>query len=105
MLIERSGERYRLTLNPNADPTVEVPGNFHQALADRLRTVIGESGPVDIFFDLQQIPAISSRQLGLMLALKKALRGRCEKIRVSGVRENVRRLLEITQTLQFFELG
>lgn len=105
MSIERAGDAFRLTLNPAPMPTDELPNDFQQSFAERLASVIGTQGPVEVYLDLQQIPAISSRQLGLMLSLKKALKGRCELVKVRGVRENVRRLLEITHTLQFFELG
>lgn len=105
MTIERVGDEFRLTLNAAPPITTDNPDDFQQSFAVRLTSVIGEQGPVDVYLDLQQIPAISSRQLGLMLSLKKALKGRCERVKVRGVRENVRRLLEITHTLQFFEVG
>lgn len=103
--IEPAGARWRLTLKPILDLAEETPRDFHVTLRARLDAVLGDSAPIDIFLDLQEVPAISSRQLGLMLSLKKALAGRCDKVRVTGVRENVMRLLGITHTLQFFEIG
>jgi anti-anti-sigma regulatory factor len=55
--------------------------------------------------DLQELPAISSRQLGLMLALQKALADRHDKLCITGLSTGVRRLLNLTRTAQFFDIG
>jgi len=55
--------------------------------------------------DLQGLPAISSRHLGLMLALQKALAGHYQRLPMTGISDGVRRLLNLTRTAQFFEIS
>ena len=51
---------------------------------------------------LEGIPAVSSRQLGSLLAIYRAI-GSNDKITVRGVRRNVRELFSMTKMEQFFD--
>lgn len=92
------------TLAAPANLTLSIPPDYDRVILGMLNDVApsGEIRPARM--DLQNLPAISSRQLGLMLALFKALRSRHERLRLTGVHENVRKLLEMTKITQFFEL-
>ena len=83
---------------------LELPPDYERFLVERLRPLLdpGKSPAVEI--DLENLPGISSRQLGLMLALQKALADHYEKLCVTGLSDGVRRLLNLTRTEQFFEI-
>jgi anti-anti-sigma factor len=99
--VEREAAAYRFTIANPAEMSLELPADYDEFLATRLSDVMQDQ---DAHFelDLRGLPAISSRQLGLMLALQKALRGRCERLTLCGVSEGVRRLLGMTRTDRFF---
>lgn len=80
-----------------------LPPSYELRLTDELRDVIDK--PTDVVLDLAGVSAVNSRQLGVMLALHRALRPRCPRLRLRNVHENIRRLLEISRTKQFFEFG
>jgi len=83
--------------------TLELPPDYERFLEEHLEDIAGrEVSRVE--FDLQGLPAISSRQLGLMLALQKTLRSRFGTLPLRGVSDGVRRLLALTQTARFFQI-
>ena len=55
-----------------------------------------------VVIDLEGLPAISSKQLGAMLAVRTAC-GLDRRIRIINLRPNVRELLHITKLGDFFE--
>jgi hypothetical protein len=55
-----------------------------------------------IVIDLEDLPAISSKQLGAMLAVKQAC-GEGRRIQVINLRPNVRELLSVTRLGDFFD--
>jgi hypothetical protein len=97
-------DHWRFTLTSPTEMTLELPPDYEDFLRQKLRTFAEPSSPPMIEMDLQDLPAISSRHLGLMLALQKALSGHCERLRITGVSMGVRRLLGLTRTNQFFEI-
>lgn len=103
--LSRDDDGCCFTLSAPAQLTLNIPTDYDRVIADMLRDVApsGQSKPARL--DLQNLPALSSRQLGLMLALHKALRSRHERLRLTGVHDNVKKLLEITKTIQFFDLA
>lgn len=104
LTMAREGNHYCFTLTPTAQPVLELPPDLEQDLSARLAELLPPGANVSVVFDLQNLPAISSRQLGLMLALRKVLCERSPRLTVSGASDGVRRLLQTTRTDQFFEL-
>jgi anti-anti-sigma regulatory factor len=80
-----------------------LPPNFELKLGPEVRAQVDQAAEVAL--DLEQTPAIGSRQLGVMLALHRALRHRFSKLKLLNAHQNVRRLLELSRTSQFFELS
>ena len=105
LTLTQERDRWRFTLTTPGEIMLELPSDYERFLTERLRPLLGPAAPPAIEMDLQGLPGISSRQLGLMLALQKSLADRCEKLCVTGLSEGVRRLLNLTRTEQFFEIG
>ena len=99
----QDGERWRFTLTSPEEMTLELPPDYEHFLSERLKPVLGARAEPRVVMDLQGLPAISSRQLGLMLALHKALSKRVDRLPITGISDGVRRLLDLTRTAQFFE--
>ena len=97
------GSVWRFTLGQPSDVTLEVPPDYDQRLTEALGSVIDANDTSPAVIDLEGVPAISSRQLGLMLALRRTLYRRGEALRIIGLSDGVRRLLELTRTEQFFQ--
>lgn len=89
-----------------SDPTqmvLEVPSTLELDLHDLRDANRSEFDSRDIVFDLQDVPAISSRQLGVLLAVRHAMAGD-RRLPLRGTQERVRRLLDMTRMEQFFEI-
>lgn|GEM_PF-5742907 len=97
-------DAWRFTLAAPEQVLLEIPTGYDVTLSENLRDLLAAKQKKPAVFDLQQLPAISSRHLGLMLALRKALHGYCEPLKVIGISETVRGIFEVTHTAQFFEL-
>jgi anti-anti-sigma factor len=95
---------WRFTLTAPTEMTLELPPDYEHFLHEKLEPFLRSSEQLKIEMDLQDLPAISSRHLGLMLALQKALVGQCDRLRITGVSPGVRRLLSLTRTNQFFDI-
>ena len=95
---------WRFTIAAPTEMTLDLPPDYEDFLRQKLEAFLQSSEQPTIEIDLQDLPAISSRHLGLMLALQKALTRRCERLRVTGVSPGVRRLLGLTRTDQFFDI-
>jgi len=77
---------------PNLEGMIASLVDSRPGLLDKRRTCV----------DLENLPAISSKQLGAMLAVRKAC-GANRKIPLLNIRPNVRELLHITKLSDFFE--
>ncbi|MBI5863692.1 MAG: STAS domain-containing protein [Planctomycetes bacterium] len=103
--IAPAGDGWRITLPSSEELEPEMPPNLEQTLAAGFSQCFGQRDPVSVAIDLSGLLAISSHQLGLMIAVQKTLRARLGRVKVTGASENVKRLLELTNTAQFFELA
>lgn len=104
LAVQRDGQRVCLSFVESEAILAELPPELDTYLEQRLGELLETSARPDVVFDLHNAPGISSRQLGVLLALHKTLRPRVSRLPLTGVSENVRRLLEMTRTAQFFEL-
>ena len=102
--IREHGDGWRVTLSTPDEVMLEIPSNFERALAKKLATMFPAKDKPTITMDLEQRLVLSSRQLGLMLALRKALTEYDTPLHLSGISNGVRELLDMTKTVQFFKL-
>lgn len=105
LTLTQEGDRWRFTLTTPSEMMLELPSDYEQFLSERLEPLLRAAELPPIEMDLRGLPAISSRQLGLMLALQRALADRCKKLCVTGLSDGVRRLLNLTRTEQFFKIS
>ena len=83
------------------DPTVNPPPDPEEAFRREMQPG-GRLAGKQLVISLEDTPAMSSRQLGSLLAIHRAWGGR-GKLTVRGVRPNVRELFDMTKMGQFFE--
>ncbi|MBW7906837.1 MAG: STAS domain-containing protein [Phycisphaerae bacterium] len=80
-----------------------LPPSFELRLGPELQALVDRGA--EVVLDMENIAGVGSRQLGVMLALYRALRSRHPRLRLLNAHENVRRLLALSRTSQFFEIG
>ncbi len=79
----------------------EYPPNLEGMIGSVLKTRPGLLDEREVVIDLADLPAISSKQLGAMLAVRTAC-GLERTIRVTNLRPNVKELLHVTKLEDFF---
>jgi anti-anti-sigma regulatory factor len=82
---------------------LEIPPTLESDLARSLHERCAELKGKTLVFDLAGLPAVNSRQLGMVLTVRKA----CEAggpFQLRGVSPGVRRVLELTRMLGFFDI-
>ena len=89
------------------DPaSLENGYEYPATLETLLRQLVGEHaemfGDREVLIDLENLPAISSKQLGAMLAVRKTCAPN-QKVRVMNLRPNVSELLRVTKLEDFFD--
>lgn len=80
-----------------------LPPSFELRLGHELQALVDRGA--EVVLDMQNVAGVGSRQLGVMLALYRVLRSRHPRLRLLNAHENVRRLLELSRTAQFFEIA
>ena len=80
----------------------EYPPDLERVISGLLETRPGLLEKRRLVIDLEELPAISSKQLGAMLAVRKAC-DVTDPIRLLNLRPNVRELLHITRLGDFFD--
>lgn len=98
------GDRWRFTLTTPNEISLELPPDYEEYLHAKLDPLLQAPGTPEIEMSLEGLPALSSRQLGLMLALQKTLARHSSRLHVTGVSKGVHHLLNVTRTAQFFDL-
>lgn len=100
--IDEAQVRFRF-VNPKA-MTLEIPISLEEETADYLAEHRAAVTGKQFVINLQDLPAVSSRQLGIMLTIRKI----CDPIgpvRLENVSEGVRYLLNLTRMSQYFNLS
>lgn len=92
---------FRLT-NPT-EMTMELPPDYEEFLRKKLRRHLPGDKPESLAMNLEEMPAISSRHLGLLLSLQKVVSEHALKLTLRGISPSVRRLLRLTRTEKFFD--
>ncbi len=83
--------------------TLEVPVSLEEELAHHLAAHEAEIAGKRLVIDLEGLPAVSSRQLGIMLTIRKT----CQPYGTTdleSVSDGVRYLLDLTRMAQYFSL-
>jgi hypothetical protein len=83
---------------------LEVPPLLADELRAFLHTHPQALGSRATVFDLADVPAISSRQLGVMLTVRQIVTSQ-DRLAVRHASDGVRRLLTMTKMEQFFEFA
>ncbi len=104
LTLEREGTCLVFTLRPQEDILIQLPHDYEARLAENLANILSDPGDLSIVVDLQGIPAVSSRQLGSLIALGKVLRPRFGQVPLKNVSTSVRHLLEMTRIDHLFAL-
>lgn len=100
----KEGNKLRFSLKQPEELIVELPPDYETFLSKQLGEILADETQPEAEIDLGTLTAISSRQLGSLIALQKILRPQVGRIRLTGVSPAVRHLLELTRTDQLFEL-
>ena len=95
---------WRVTLTSPDDVMLELPNKYEQFVGTKFAELLAGSDKPRFVMDLKDRVVISSRQLGLILAIRKALAEQSAPLRLTGLSRGVRRLLDTTSTAQFFEI-
>lgn len=99
--VAREGDRWHIKLIVGPELTPDIPGDYDLHLAQKFSELLSARKP-EVQVDLGAHPAISSRQLGVLIALQRALRPKIGLLPLSNVGPAVLRLLDVTRTGQFF---
>ena len=102
--LQRTGDHLRFVLSPQPDILAELPRDYEQLLNTRLTNILAEPQPLTAEVHLHDLAGISSRQLGSLIALQKVLRHRFGRMPITGLSDNVRRVLSMTHVAELFEL-
>jgi anti-anti-sigma regulatory factor len=105
LALHREGDHLRFAIRPQDEIMAQLPEDYEDILADRLSELLADEGGWTVELDLRDVPGLSSRQLGSLIALGKVLRPRFGAIPVTHVSPPVRHLLELTRTDQLFRMG
>jgi anti-anti-sigma regulatory factor len=105
LALQREGHELEFTLRTQQDILAQLPDEYERLLAERLAGTLAEQAPLTARINLQNLSAVSSRQLGSLIALGKVLRPRFGKVLVVGVSPGIRHLLQMTRTDQFFTVA
>ena len=100
----REGNHLRFVFVQQKEILPELPGDYEELLNERLRLLLAEPAALTAEIDLQDLPGVSSRQLGSLIALQKVLRPRFGRIAITGLSAPVRHSLELTHVDQLFDL-
>jgi anti-anti-sigma regulatory factor len=104
LTLTQQGNRWCFTITAPAEIMLELPRDYEHFLSKSLQRLTHTAHDLQVEMDLHDLPGLSSRQLGLMLALQKALADHCDRLHLTGVSPGVRRLLNLTRTVQFFDI-
>lgn len=104
LTLSRAGNHLCFRLKDQEEIFAELPPDYEQFLASELEEILSSGQVSSAEIDLENAPALSSRQLGSLIALQKVLRKHFDRVPVQGLSAKVRHLLELTRTDQFFDV-
>ncbi|NOX57322.1 MAG: hypothetical protein GXP29_00490 [Planctomycetes bacterium] len=102
-LIESEETKVTFRFDPaSLEQGYEYPANLETRLEELVEQNPNHFGNREVQVDLESLPAISSKQLGAMLAIRKACVPN-SSVRVLNLRPNVLQLLQVTKLGDFFD--
>ena len=105
LALQREGNHLRFTFAPPEEILPELPADYERLLGEQLRTLLQDSAPLTAEVDLHDTPALSSRQLGALIALQRVLRRRFNRVRLTHVSDAIRQLLTKSRVNELYEIG
>lgn len=102
--LHREGNHLRFVFAAQAEILPELPGDYEELLTQRLHQLLAEPTPLTAEIDLRDVPGVSSRQLGSLIALQKVLRPRFGRLPITGLSDGVRRSLVTTRVDRLFAI-
>jgi anti-anti-sigma regulatory factor len=104
LALRREGNRLEFVLRTQDDILGQLPDDYEARLSRTLDEILAGADTPTATINLDDVPGLSSRQLGSLIALGKVLRPRFGTVPLVGVSPSVRHLLEMTRTNQLFQL-
>jgi anti-anti-sigma regulatory factor len=102
LVYRREGDQLEFGLCADCEILPELPLDFEQTLNRHIGPILAEKTALQVTINLVNRTAISSRELGALIALAKVMRPRFEKVPIVGLSPAVRSLLKLTRTDQLF---
>jgi ABC-type transporter Mla MlaB component len=103
--VRREGGSLLFFLRSNEEILEQLPTDYEVLLGSRLAAILADESAKSVCIDLEDIPGITSRQLGALIALGRVLRSRFGVVPMQRVNANVLHLLQLTKTDSLFKLG
>ena len=100
--MRRHGDHLEFYLRTQSDILPQLPTDYEQVVGQALAATLAEEHALSAEINLENVPAISSRQLGSLIALSKVLRARFGNVPLTHMSGAVRYLFEMTRTAQLF---
>jgi len=86
-------------------PRIRVRGVFDFSMHEAFRQALeGLNGATGCVVDLSDTEALDSSALGMLLVLRDRLGGDAARVRITGARPEIRRILEISRFDKLFVL-
>ena len=102
--LHRTGNHLVFAFAPREDILPELPRDYEELLAAGLLDVLQEPAALTAEINLQDTPALSSRQIGSLIALQRVLRPRFERIPITGLSDGVRHVLGLMRVDRLFAI-
>lgn len=102
--LHREGSHLRFRFEQDADSLPELPADYENLVRRQLDELLKEDAEFSAEIDLSDQHGISSRQLGSIIALRKALQPRIEHITLRGANANIRQLLRMSRIDELFDV-
>jgi anti-anti-sigma regulatory factor len=104
LLALSDGQAVRFCLSGPDEMLLEIPADYEAVLRERLAPLLTTLASMHAEVDLAGIRAVSSCQLGALVALQKVLRPHFGRVPIVNVGENVRHLLAVTHVDRLFDV-
>jgi hypothetical protein len=102
--MRRLGDHLEFYLRTQSDILAQLPADYEQVVGQALAATLTETASLTAEINLENVPGISSRQLGSLIALSKVLRPRFGNVPLTHMSGPVRYLFQMTRTAQLFDM-
>lgn len=104
LFAQQDGAAVRFVLSAPDEPQLEIPADYEALLTERLGPLLAEAARLRAEVDLGGVRAMSSCQLGALVALQKVLRPHFGRVPITNAGDNVRHLLDVTHINRLFDV-